>query len=42
MKLKDKKIEILGKTYTHDKYGNSKVSLHPLPRRCGRIFGIYP
>lgn len=26
MKLKDKKIEILEKTNTHDKYGNSKVS----------------
>lgn len=31
MKLKDKKIEILGKTYTHDKYGNSKVSSTPIP-----------
>ncbi len=30
MKLKDKKIEILGKTYTHDKYGNSKVSFAPI------------
>jgi len=30
MKLKDKKIEILGKTYTHDKYGNSKVSYAPI------------
>lgn len=30
IKLKDKKIGILGKTYTRDKYGNSKVSYAPI------------
>lgn len=30
MKLKDKKIEILAKTYTHDKYGNSVTSYEPI------------
>jgi len=30
MKLKDKKIEILEKTYTHDAIGNSKVSWEPV------------
>jgi len=30
MKLKDKKIEILAKTYVHDKYGNSSVSYQPI------------
>lgn len=30
MKLKDKKIEILEKTYTHDAVGNSIVSYEPI------------
>ena len=30
MKLKDKKIEILAKVFTHDKYGNSVTNYQPI------------
>ena len=38
MKLKDKKIEILKKTFVHDKYGNSSVSYEPI---CAPVWAYF-